>query len=543
MKHIISLLSVFWALNAFTQTLTFTTFSTGYNEPVAIAHAGDRRLFVVERQGTISICDSNGVRLPTPFLNITSIVGSGAQEQGLLGLAFHPQYAQNGYFYVNYIDLSGNTRIARFTRNAGNPNLADASSEFTIMTVAQPAPNHNGGPVKFGPDGYLYIALGDGGVGANGSNNAQNPLSLLGKILRIDVDAASPYAIPQDNPYVGNPAYAPEIWVMGVRNPWKFTFDRLTGDKWIADVGDGIEELNFEPSDNAGGRNYGWPCHEGFNTNYATGGFCTSLSSATLPVYEYDHISTTPGACSIIGGYVYRGARFGSLFGKYIFGDWCSGEVWLTEPNGNSWNTVSQGQILGTYLVWSFGEDVNGELYAVMGNWQGQIQHITISNSCTPAAFIFGNDTIQGPAQLVAGFYPGLNYQWLMNGNPIPGAVNSSYNASLGGMYSVIVTNPNGNCSDTSSLVFLDVSSGLADVNPTVEQFSIYPNPAQNTLTISSNSALNYTYEICDVSGRIVHTAEASGRTTVDVTSLQSGQYFIRFNCQSSRHIMRWIKL
>lgn len=542
MKTIFALLIMCCAYPAFTQNLTFTTFSSGYNEPVAIAHCGDRRLFVVERAGTISICDSNGVRLGVPFLDITSIVGSGGLEQGLLGLAFHPAYSVNGYFYVNYTDLSGNTRISRFTRNASNVNLADAASEFNILTVSQPQANHNGGSLKFGPDGYLYIALGDGGVPPNGSNNAQNPMSLLGKILRIDVDAASPYAIPPDNPYVGNSNYAPEIWAMGVRNPWKFSFDRLNGDIWIADVGDGIEELNYEPAGTPG-RNYGWPCHEGMNTSYASGGFCNSLSGATLPIFDYNHTSTTPGACSIIGGYRYRGARYGSLFGQYIFADWCSGEVWLTERNNNVWNTVSQGQVLTSYVIWSFGEDVNGDLYAVMGSWWGEIQRIGVSNSCAPAAFIYGSDSVQGPANLQAGFASGLQYQWLFNGNFIPGANSVNYYATQSGDYSVIVTDPSGNCSDTSMFVNVevttDISDGGVDANSDV---IIFPNPANDRISIVPSGNQLYSYRLIDVSGRVLVNGSTAGKLDIDITYLSSGIYFTEIFFEGSCEVIRLVK-
>ena len=252
--------------------------ATGFNRPVDIVHAGDNRLFIVEQNnGRIRIMDQDGNINPTNFLDIGSRVGSTANEQGLLGLAFHPNYASNGYFYVNYTATNGNTNISRFTVSA-NPDVANANSEVILLTVSQPYNNHNGGGIKFGPDGYLYIGMGDGGSGGDPGNRAQNTTNLLGKMLRIDVDGGSPYSIPVDNPFVNNGSVSNEIWAIGVRNPWRFSFDRQTGDLWIADVGQGDwEEINMQPAASNGGENYGWRCYEG-NIAFETAG-CSSVSS------------------------------------------------------------------------------------------------------------------------------------------------------------------------------------------------------------------------------------------------------------------------
>lgn len=530
------------------QTLTFTTFSTGYNEPLAIAHAGDARLFVVERGGTISICDSLGVKLATPFLDITSIVGSGGQEQGLLGLVFHPDYKNNGYFYVNYTDLSGNTHIARFSRNAGNPNLADAASEFTLFTVTQPAPNHNGGTLHFGKDGYLYIALGDGGMAVNGANSGQNPGVLLGKILRIDVDNGSPYSIPADNPFVGNGAYEPEIWSMGVRNPWKFSFDRLTGDMWIGDVGDDMEELDFHEYGNPAGNNYGWPCHQGLNTSYVTNGNCVGFTGATMPIYEYDHIGTSPTACSIIGGYRYRGAQHGSIFGNYYFVDWCNGEMFSVNGTPGNWTVTSLGQPHPTYVVWGIGEDQYGEIYMVMGNWMGTIRKMIVSGtgSCTPEAFIiesYDDDSLTGASTLTAGFYPTYTYQWQLNGVNISGATQPTYNATQTGHYSVMVTNPNGNCTDGSDSVFVDIASSFAEYAPGEIALKVYPNPTENDVTLHFTGVTSKTRaEIINSLGEVVESFNVSnGNHRVSFKNHARGTYYVKVTGEQTMTIQKII--
>jgi glucose/arabinose dehydrogenase len=251
------------------QQISITTFSGSFSLPIAIENCGDSRLFIVQQRGIIYIVDSLGVRVTTPFINLSSIVSQSGGERGLLGLAFHPNYKQNGYFYVNYTTTAspGATRISRFSVSANDSNVANPSSELILMSINQDFANHNGGTLRFGPDGYLYIGMGDGGSGNDPNNRAQNPQSYLGKFLRIDVDNPQPplnYGIPADNPFVGNSAYLPEIWAIGMRNPWKFSFDFLLGDLWSGDVGqNALEEINREPLSLGGGHNYGWRCYEG----------------------------------------------------------------------------------------------------------------------------------------------------------------------------------------------------------------------------------------------------------------------------------------
>jgi glucose/arabinose dehydrogenase len=315
--------------------------------PVDLQAEGSGRLFVVEKGGHIHIIE-NGRLLEEPFLDIEDRVNDSSNEMGLLGLAFHPNYAQNGYFFVNYTGSGGDTFISRF-RVSDDPNKADPASELNLLRVKQPFPNHNGGVLTFGPDGYLYAGLGDGGLADDPFGNAQSLKTFLGKILRLDVDAAEPYAIPPDNPF------GDEIWAYGLRNPWRMAFDRLTGDLYIADVGQNAwEEINYLAAGSPGGVNFGWDYREGahpFEGNAPAG--------LTDPIAEYSH---NEGGCSVTGGYVYRGAM-PEWNGIYLYGDYCTGFIWgLIQVNG-AW----QAQVLfdTDVNITSFGQDERGEVYLV----------------------------------------------------------------------------------------------------------------------------------------------------------------------------------
>jgi glucose/arabinose dehydrogenase len=338
---------------------TWQPVAEGLESPIGLANAGDgsARLFVIEQPGRIRLI-TDGQLLPDPFLDIRDRVGSQGSEQGLLGLAFHPGYAQNGRFFVNYTDRSGDTIIARFTVSPEGPDRADPASEMRLISVDQPYANHNGGVLAFGPDGYLYIGLGDGGAAGDPQGNGQSLNTLLGKVLRIDIDAGDPYGIPPDNPFT-NGGGLPEIWAYGLRNPWRFSFDRATGDLYLADVGQGsFEEVDYQPAGDPGGVNYGWDLMEGeacFNTPNC------DPSGLTSPVFAYPtHVE---GTCSVTGGYVYRGS-LASMQGVYLLGDYCSGRVWGLLPDGSGgWQA---GTLFETGVrISSFGEDESGEVYLV----------------------------------------------------------------------------------------------------------------------------------------------------------------------------------
>ena len=324
--------------------------------PVAIAHANDGsgRLFITLQAGRIVIHDGAKV-LATPFLDIKPKV-SCCGERGLLSVAFHPNYASNGHFYVNYTKNGGDTVIARYTMSA-NANVADPMSESVLLNLTQPFPNHNGGQLMFGPDGLLYAGLGDGGSGGDPDNRAQDQGDLLGKLLRIDVDGGPPYSIPGDNPFVGVQGAREEIWAYGLRNPWRFSFDRQSGDLWIADVGqNNREEVNIEAAGGPGGVNYGWRRMEG-SLCFDPPSNCTD-GTLVLPILEYGHPS---GNCSITGGFRYRGAS-ATLFGIYFYADYCSGRIWgASQIGANTWSST---EYFNTSLeISSFGEDETGELY------------------------------------------------------------------------------------------------------------------------------------------------------------------------------------
>lgn len=328
--------------------------ATGYTSPILLTHAGDGsgRLFVVEQPGVIKIIGQDA-----PFLDIHSRVGDQGNEQGLLGLAFHPAYEENGSFYVNYTDNNGDTVIARYQVSAADPNRAEPDSEIVLLRIPQPYSNHNGGHLAFGPDGLLYIATGDGGSAGDPLGNAQNPFTLLGKILRISVDGA-PYIIPPDNPFLSGGGLG-EIWLYGLRNPWRFSFDRLTGDLYIADVGQNAwEEINVWEAGAPGGANFGWDYFEG---THAFEGSPPPGLSLVGPVWEYSHAG---GHCSVTGGYVYRGQALPEWAGVYLYGDYCSGFVWgLLQDQGGGWQNRPLFQT--ELLITSFGEDEAGEVYLV----------------------------------------------------------------------------------------------------------------------------------------------------------------------------------
>ena len=310
-----------------------------------------------------------------PFLDLTNLVLC-CGERGLLSIAFHPRYAQNGFFFVNYTERSGPagegaTVVARYSVSAADPNRADPSSAKVLLRIGQPFVNHNGGQLQFGPDGYLYIGMGDGGSGGDPGNRAQNLADPLGKILRINIDAGEPYSSPASNPFVGRSDARPEIWAYGLRNPWRFAFDRATGDLWIADVGQGAwEEIDFQARTSIGSENYGWRRMEGTHC-FNPGSNCDD-GTTVAPVLEYDH---SGGACSVTGGYVYRGARYPQLHGTYVYGDYCNGIIRGARRAGSG--TVTSRLLIDTnFTISTFGEDFNGELY-VADYSGGRLFHIT----------------------------------------------------------------------------------------------------------------------------------------------------------------------
>jgi glucose/arabinose dehydrogenase len=338
---------------------------TEAQRPIYVASSGDGtgRLFVVEKRGTIVVLQ-DGKLAETPFLDLCDRVKADSSEQGLLGLAFAPNFEETGYFFVNYTDARGDTVISRFSAGL-DADAADPNSEFLVLGLDQPAPNHNGGNLVFGPDGYLWIGMGDGGAANDRFRNGQNPDALLGKMLRIDVttDPSRPYLVPQNNPWVSTDwngqDVRDEVWAVGLRNPWRYSFDRETSDLWIGDVGQNqYEEIDRVAAGSPGGLNFGWPLMEG--THCFSGGDDCDRTGLEIPVAEYEHT----GHCSVTGGYVYRGKAIPELVGTYVFGDYCSGVIWgLTQQADGQWQSR---ELLATNAaISSFAEDEDGELFVL----------------------------------------------------------------------------------------------------------------------------------------------------------------------------------
>ncbi len=371
LKVLLSL--IFLSLPAAADVITLRPIATGLTSPVAITNAKDSRLFITQQTGQIVIYDGTQV-LPTPFLDIHSLV-SCCGERGLLSVAFHPSYAQNGFFFVYYTDLNGDINIVRY-KVSSDRNVADSSSATPILTIAhRDYANHNGGQLQFGPDGYLYAGTGDGGSGGDPLGNGQNLQALLGKLLRIDIDNGTPYGIPPLNPFAGSNDARHEIWAYGMRNPWRFSFDRQTGDLIVGDVGQNLwEEVDFQPVLDGGGENYGWNVMEGKHCYNAT---TCNQTGLTLPIIEYGH---TNGACSITGGYRYRGTRSARLQAMYIYGDYCNGIITgASQMPDASWTTQQLTDT--TFNITSFGEDAGGEMY--VADYGGRV--LIIEDPLAPA--------------------------------------------------------------------------------------------------------------------------------------------------------------
>lgn len=577
--------------------IVLENFATGFSSPTAIRNDGvNEKLYVVQQNGEIYIVDQDGEKQPAPFLNITSKVLSGG-ERGLLGMAFHPDFQNNRLFVVNYTRKNdGATIIATYKATPENTSLADPNSEKILLTITQPFTNHNGGDLHFGADGYLYIGMGDGGSGGDPSNYAQNPQSLLGKMLRIHLDTDSTYAIPADNPYAQSTTHRKEIWAMGVRNPWRFSFDRLNDDLWIADVGQSArEEVNVARSPRTGGENYGWRCYEGEQIYNNSG--CASASAYTSPVFTYNRTTATGGQ-SITGGYVYRGSQHPDLYGYYVCADYISRNFWLLRQEEGELEVILKNNVLGG--VTSFGEDIHGELYAVSmngniyrvgskcsdlrianvfitptscpGEPDGKIL-VAMANTSAEYDYLWDNGyTFPEIANVDTGWYhirisddqgcvltdsfevksskavPEIirsgdslrtdlrgEYQWYVNDTAIMGANDFYLVPEMNGSYQVEVV-------DDSSCVLLsdkfEWNINLLESRFFPEDVKVFPNPANDLVTIMAPEDLRLqqaTIRIFDANGRVVfeeHHRELS--RPVSFAAFPSGQYFIKIYSEES---------
>lgn len=546
--------------------ISIETFSTGLIGPTNIENMGDDRLFVTEQRGVIKIISETGAVASTPFLDIRDRVNSFGNEQGLLGLAFHPNYEENGYFYLDYNNSSGDTRISRFSVMEGDSTQADPDSEEILLEIYQPYSNHNGGCLKFGPDGYLYIGMGDGGSGGDPQGNGQNTQTLLAKMLRIDVDNGTPYGIPEDNPFVGDDTALDEIWATGVRNPWRFSFDRETGDLWIADVGqDEWEEIDFQEATSTGGENYGWNCYEGgahYDVNACSGG------PFTFPIHNYPHNFST-GGCSVTGGIVYRGTENPGLVGRYIFTDFCTGLIWtlrkdetgewvhelIHEGNSNDYSTFGENSDAELFVAGL----ITGKIYKIVEQCVSLSVEETITNeSCEGAndgsisLLLTGElplniqwstgDTTQNITGLTAGDYsltvtdatncekeytfviqnsspemPTLQvgddflsvddvfagYQWYLDGAVLADSTSAIIYFSQSGDYSLEVTN------DAGCSVFSDAATVVVEDTfypEGIQNVSLIPNPTSNyvNIVLESTERTEMDVKIMDIRGQVV---------------------------------------
>jgi glucose/arabinose dehydrogenase len=522
--------------------LTFTLFSNGKLDSITgIVNAGDNRMFVVEQQGYIRILDSVGDVMSKPFLDIADEVGTMGNEEGLLGLAFSPNYKTNDYFFVYYTDPYNHIHIARFQVSSTNADSAIKSSEDTVLIVNHnPYQNHNGGNIAFGPDGYLYAGLGDGGYSSNGDpfNRAQNTDTLLGKMLRLDVSSL-PYKIPPTNPFADGINGRPEIWAYGLRNPWCWSFDRLTADLWIGDVGQDLwEEVDFQPANDTGGENYGWRCYEG-DAEYDYS-LCSANTNFTFPVDTYAHSNSN--GCCIIGGYVYRGAQYKSLFGKYLHSDLCSGRFWSIKDSAGIFKTTILNNFTANQIT-KFGQDIYGELY--VGLREPGLVYKIGDTACAPVAFISFNDTVfvDTNGTISALYGQGLTYQWEFNNRAIIGNGNTVV-ADSAGTYTVIVTN--GKCSSSAS-VSVELVTGIN--NPqTFKNLQIVPNPNAGAfdLKVSVPGSLSSTISIYDVLGRPLLTENTvfnGGKNTIHINggNLSQGIYFLKINSQKGESVIKFV--
>jgi glucose/arabinose dehydrogenase len=522
--------------------LGFTSVVSGFSSPVdVVAEPGSSRLFVVEQGGTIRIVNGTTV-LPTPFLNVSSLVTTGG-ERGLLSLAFHPGYLTNRCFFIYYTGTGGTITLARYRRHETNPDIADPSTDTIVLTIPHPVVNHNGGKLNFGTDGNLYFATGDGGDANDPPNNAQNGNSLLGKMIRLNVDNFTTppfYTIPADNPFVLDPAIRDEVWALGLRNPWRWSFDRLTGDMWIADVGqNGWEEVNYRTPANSAGVNYGWRCREALHPNPSL--TCTpTLGTAIVdPIFEYDHIFAT-GGFSITGGYVYRGSTYPALNNYYVTADYVSGNTWIVRSDGFS---RRQGGLASN--ISGFGEDNNGEMYALSRS-AGTLLQVVVTAVLPVTLVNFTGKDLSGYNQLkwttaseentqkfiIEYSLPGGNYQ-------VAGEVPATGNSN-GSTYTFNHQISNDRVIKYRlHIVDIDASGKYSPVislgggNNT--GIKLYPTViTSNSLQVISGPVIE-SIDIFTIDGKRVYSKTmngASGYFTVPLPSLQKGMYLVKLRSE-----------
>ena len=600
-KLFLSFFILIYFLSAKTQTVNLSDFSTGYNWLLGMEHAGDDRIFALQKNGFIIISDKDGNRNPTPFLDLSAkTLNSFRDEKGLLGLAFHPDYESNGRFFVYYnIIPAGDCVIAEFMRDPDNPDRGLESSEKEILRFPHPRGNHVGGCLKFGPDGYLYIGVGDGGGSGDPDRTGQDLTTLLGKILRIDIDNGDPYSIPADNPFANDASAKKEIWAWGLRNPWRFSFDRLTGDLWLTDVGQNeFEEVNFQKAGDPGGNNYGWSCREASaifrQSECAPGGIYVD------PAFQYAHIG---GSCSgsISGGVVYRGMQFGDLWGKYLTTDFCTGRIYAVDKDGDDFS----GKLIGDFA--------NGEYTVLEENNMGELFISSFANvlikiesqNPKPTAVILNDDFLICPGETVvleAYKIPGTAMEmiWQLDGMDLFPVMNPKLFTSQPGAYTLKVTNPeNGEVSfsepvnvtlrpdqsttttiaanpgdviqgvtitgdttfsfngtdrfgcDSTSTFVVNVITGARNIVTEVAYFKVFPNPVKDVLSVDFQLVANSKVEVSlyDLQGSRVEVLfekqqlqSGVHRISKSINDLPSGLYFLKIKTNRGTLMRKTLK-
>ena len=483
------------------------SFMTGLSNPVDLVFLNDT-MFIVDQDGIINMA-VDGVLLEDDFLNITSIVQFSG-ERGLLGLAFDPDFESNRTFYVDYVNNSGNTVIAAY-QTFEDSLMGDPGSATILLTISQPFSNHNGGQIKFGPDGYLYIGMGDGGSAGDPGDRSQDPQEYLGKMLRIDVNADS-YTIPSDNPFVDDMSTLNEIWALGLRNPWRFSFDMQTGDLWIGDVGQNeYEEVDFQEASSAGGENWGWRCYEGLHP-YNTAG-CGPASAYDAPIFEYQH---TGGSCSVTGGYVYRGADSELLNGVYLGIDYCSGYLFgIRRLETNDIETYDFGN--NGFGFTTFGQDADGEMY--LAKTSGVIYKLVDPCHSQIPELIFNNDSLLVDSA--------ENHHWFLNGEMIEGANDAFYIPSEFGIYYCIIENEYG-CNIQSNeidLTYLNIDANQKD------EFIISPNPFNSSISIQGFKHNINELTLYTLSGNVIWNKRMENSESLNIqlpSDLSNGPYMIQ---------------
>ncbi|HLU94528.1 MAG TPA: PQQ-dependent sugar dehydrogenase [Membranihabitans sp.] len=527
-------------------SLQFSPWGETHSQPTAMVPWGDDGFVIIQKAGQVETVDADGNHLDE-VLDISNHIGSAEDEKGLLGVALHPSYPDSPYLYLNHTDEEDNTAVVRYVFHPDSTSI-DTATRMVLLSVEQPYANHNGGCIIFGPDGYLYIGMGDGGSAGDPENRAQDLGTLLGKMLRIDVDSEDPYGIPEDNPFVDSMDVMEEIWSYGLRNPWRFSFDKETGDMWIGDVGQGdVEEISLELRDSVGGLNYGWRCYEG-DQEYDTSEDCEG--PFVDPIITRDH---TTGDASITGGYRYRGPDT-SLHNLYVFGDFISGNIYVAMLNDLDTPTVDTLMTMGNIAnVASFAEDNDGNLYAL--SLGGQIYKLETGGDdagsecdtlAAPELAILTNGDDSTSIETDSTYD---QYVWYFSEESEDKEEFESVDTTEvhelmvtePGNYYVVVTDTASGCELESEIINVTLTNSVSALE--FFNLKVYPNPVSDVLRIQTEEVLsNAKIDVINSRGQIVRRVESQLPGTVSLNNLPSGMYFVKFLADKKYHVAKIFK-